>query len=173
MALDTAKVSVLLYGLEKLLRLTARRHPSFAARLKEKDLVAHVRLRDGTQGRTFTFEGGVVRSRAGIHGDPQVVLSFETAAIAARLLDPRRSQLDFVSAAKTFQMEALGDDENVVWLSQTLNMLASIGTDRPELDQEPGSVKEGMVWGAMSDFFEEDRSTEFGVWGSGFEVSRT
>ena len=129
MAFDTAKVSVLLYGLEKLLRLTARRHPSFAARLKEKDLVAHVRLRDGTQGRTFTFEGGAVRSRAGLHGTPQVVLSFETAAIAARLLDPRRSQLDFVSAAKTFQMEALGDDENVVWLSQTLNMLVSIGTE--------------------------------------------
>lgn len=129
MAFETTKVSVLLYGLEKLLRLTARRHPSFADRLKEKDLAAHVRLRDGTQGRTFTFQGGVVRSRAGLHGTPQVVLSFETAAIAARLLHPKRSQLDFVSAAKTFQMEALGDDESVVWLSQTLNMLASIGTE--------------------------------------------
>lgn len=129
MALETAKVTVLLYGLEKLLRLTARRHPSFAARLKERDLVAHVRLRDGTLGRTFTFEGGDVRSRAGLHGTPQVTLSFETAAVAARLLDPRRRQLDVVSAAKTFQMEALGDDEDVVWLSQTLNMLASAGTE--------------------------------------------
>ena len=129
MALHRAKVSTLLFALEKLLRLTARRRPEFAARLGERDLVAHVRLRDGSLGRTYWFESGAVRSRSGLHGEPQVVLSFETAAIAARLLDPRRSQLELVSAAKTFQVEAKGDDAAVVWLSETIGMLRHASTE--------------------------------------------
>ena len=129
MTFDSTKLSVLLYGLEKLLRLTARRHPAFAARLKQKDLVVQIRLRDGTQGRTFVFQGGAVTSRAGLHGEPRVTLSFETAAIATRLLRPRRTQLDLVSAAKTFQVETIGADEEVVWLSETLNMLATVGAE--------------------------------------------
>ena len=45
-----AQFTATLAGLEVALRATARRHPDFAARLRERDLVAQIRLAGGAAG---------------------------------------------------------------------------------------------------------------------------
>ena len=129
MVLAPARLSMLLYALEKVIRLAAAWHPDFRARIAEKNLVAQFKLRDDSQGRAFIFQDGKVTSRAGIHPAPDVTLSFEDAATAARFLNPGKDMLEFISAAKAFQIETLGGDEEVIWLSGTLNMLLHLDID--------------------------------------------
>jgi len=126
-SLDRVRFSVTTWGLEILLRLARIRSELMRERLKEHELVAQVRLRDGSQGRYFLFQGGTVRSKRGIHPDPDVTMAFENPALARRILRPRRDQLEFLSAAKTFQLEVSGRDELVTWFSKTLTILLSVG----------------------------------------------
>ncbi|NTV73042.1 MAG: molybdopterin-dependent oxidoreductase [Holophaga sp.] len=123
MVLERTRFSVLLYGMEKVIRLAAAWYPEFQARLAQRNLTAQFKLRDNSQGRTFTFRDGLVTSRAGVHPGPDVVLSFEDPATAARFLDPGKDMLEFISAAKAFQIETAGRDEDVIWLSETLNLM--------------------------------------------------
>ena len=120
---EKTQFSVALYGLEKLIRITARKSPEFRTRLGEKSFVAQFKLRDNSQGRWFSFSGGKVRSKNGIAPSADVVLSFDNAATAMRVINPNGGMLDFISAAKSFQVEVEGSDEFTIWLSETLNML--------------------------------------------------
>ncbi len=121
-----------LIALDKLLRESARRHPEFRARLKEKNFTAAIKLRDNSQGRFFRFENGKVRSKAGVW-PADVSMAFHDAELAARLLKPNKKQLDYLHAVKNFQFELQGPDELTIWLSETLNMLDGLdarhGTD--------------------------------------------
>jgi molybdopterin guanine dinucleotide-containing S/N-oxide reductase-like protein len=129
MAFDRMQFSVLLLALAKLLRKTAKTHPSFARRLKEKNFVAQIKLRDNSQGRYFIFKNGEVTSSPGIHSRPDLSMAFQTAALAARLMKPNRSHMDFIHALKNFQIETVGPDELAVWFSETLNMMLSVDAD--------------------------------------------
>jgi len=132
MAFAKFQFSATLLALEKLLRITARRRPEFAARMKEKNFSAQIKLRDNSQGRCFYFRNGKISSESGIH-KADVVMAFKDAELAARILKPNREQLDFLHAVKNFQIEAVGPDELTIWLSETLNMMmtagAAYGTD--------------------------------------------
>lgn len=64
---DSAKFSLLLYGMSRMLRFRARRHPEFAQRLAEKNFTAQIRTFDSTVGRSFTFRDGNIISAPGIH----------------------------------------------------------------------------------------------------------
>ncbi len=127
--LEKTQFTVLLYGLEKYIRLAAMKHATFQNRLAEKNLKVQFMLRDNTLGRCFIFHNGTVRSEPGISPDPEVIISFEDASTGARLLRPGRGSLEFINAGKAFQVEVLGDDENVIWVSETLNMLGNLGVD--------------------------------------------
>ncbi len=126
MAFESTQFSVILFGLEKILKLTALRSATFAARLKEKNLIAQIKLRDNSQGRYFIFADGKITSRAGIHHNPAVVMSFEDAETAVRLMKPTKTQLEFISAAKHFQIDMQGPDELTLWFAETLNMTMSV-----------------------------------------------
>ena len=53
----------ILFALPKVLELTARRHPAYRARLKERDVVAWIGLKDRSIGRIIEFRSGKVMSR--------------------------------------------------------------------------------------------------------------
>jgi len=129
MVLDKVQFSVVLFGMEKVMRLAAKWYPVFQKRLGERNLIAQFKIRDNSQGRTFCFQDGKVTSKAGIHPKPDVVLSFESAATAARFLNPTKDQMDFISAVKAFQVETQGADGDVIWLSETLNMMLRLSVD--------------------------------------------
>ena len=82
------KFAVILYGLLQLLRISAWRDAGFRKRLKEKNFTAQLRTKGGTVARWYTFENGKVRSKAGLHPSPEVVLEFKDATLAARLMTP-------------------------------------------------------------------------------------
>lgn len=127
-ALAETRFKATLAGLDVLLKVTARRHASFAARLRERDLVVQIMLRDRSIGGHFAIKGGTVHSAAGIHPSPDVSMVFESAAVAARLMKPNRDYLEFISALKSFQMSLEGSDELGVWFSETLQMMLTAGT---------------------------------------------
>lgn len=127
--LTARRFAATLLGLEVLLRATARRHADFAARLRERDVVAQIALRDGSQGRYFEIRGGKVKSNSGIHPSPDATMVFDTAEVAVRLMKPNRDNLEFVSALKNFEMGLDGSDEIAVWFSQTLQMMLTAGTE--------------------------------------------
>ncbi len=126
MAFAKIQFSATLLALEKMLRITAMRYPEFAERLRQKDFAAQIKLRDNSQGRCFHFNEGKVSSQAGVH-PAQVVMAFQSPQVAARILRPSRSQLDFLHAVKNFQIEVQGPDELTVWLAETLGMLLTSG----------------------------------------------
>jgi molybdopterin guanine dinucleotide-containing S/N-oxide reductase-like protein len=129
MTFEHKKFDVILYALAKMINYTSRKYQTYASHLKEKNLIAQIKLRDNTQGRYYVFRDGRVSSTRGIHPAPDLVISFETAAVAARVLKPSRNMLDFVNAAKTFQMELIGPDELTIWFAETLSMMLTEGTE--------------------------------------------
>ncbi len=123
----TTKFSLLLYGLLILLRYCAWRYPAFRNRLKEKDFTAQIRTKDRKIGRYYAFAKGSIRSKHGIHHDPDVSLVFKNANIAARLLMPPIDQLEQINAQKDFVIELEGPDELTSWFTQTIMLTQTIG----------------------------------------------
>ena len=121
------RFSVLLFGLAQALRFMARRHPSYAKRLAERDFTAQMRTADGRVGRHFTFRGGRVSSKRGLCASPDVTVTVANGELGARLFTPGVDQLERIEAMKNFQLLADGPDELVVWFTQTLGMLLTLG----------------------------------------------
>jgi len=121
------RLFLLLYGIALALRLTAWRHAAFRARLREKNLVAQVKLKDNSRGRYFELRDGRVHSRAQIHPNPDVTLFFQNERVALKVLTPPQDYGELVHAGKNFQMGALGQDDLVCWWMQTLNKMLGAG----------------------------------------------
>jgi len=121
------KFTLILYGLAMLLRQRALRYEAFRDRLKEKNLTAQLRTRDGRVGRWFTLNDGKLTTGRGLHANPDVVLSFKTAAIAADLLMPPINQLDQINALKDFTITLEGEEELTNWWTQTMMLTQSVG----------------------------------------------
>ena len=128
MTFASMQFSLTLLILEKMLRMTAKRHARFGERLKERNFSAQIKLRDNSQGRCFYFKNGKVSSKTGVH-DADVVMAFQSAELAARIMKPDRRQLDFLHAVKNFQIEIQGPDALTIWFSETLNMLLTAGAE--------------------------------------------
>ncbi|MBW1801391.1 MAG: pyrogallol hydroxytransferase large subunit, partial [Deltaproteobacteria bacterium] len=127
MAFDKTQFSIILFGLEKIIKITALRYPAFRNRLKEKNLIAQIKVKDDSQGRYFIFQDGKVRSKNGIHPRPDVTIIYRNAVLAAKLMRPDRSQLDQINAMKNFQIGMEGPDELTSWFTETLSLLLSAG----------------------------------------------
>ena len=127
MGMSKAKFTVLLYGLLQMLRAKGRKHPSFARRLAEKDLTVQIRTFDGAVGRHFTFKAGNIASARGVHPHPDVTISVASAELGARLFVPWVDHLERIEAMKNFNFKADGPDELVVWFTQTVTMMMSVG----------------------------------------------
>ena len=129
MTFGTLKFSALLFGMLKMLRHKARRHPAFAKRLAEKNFTALIRTFDGDVGRWFSFRDGRIDSKSGLHPDPQITISIASAELGARLFTPWVPQLERIEAMKNFDFKAEGPDELVVWFTQTLAMMQTVGLE--------------------------------------------
>ena len=60
----------ILFGLLKLLKRTAKSHTAFKEHLKKHDITVQIKLRDNSTGRYYTFKGGKISSKSGIHMGP-------------------------------------------------------------------------------------------------------
>jgi trimethylamine-N-oxide reductase (cytochrome c) len=97
------KLAMLLWGIPQAMRLAARMYPEYASRLKQKDCVAQIRLRDGPEGRWIGLTAGRISSGRGMQPQADVTIELKDRAIAERLLTPPFDLLDRVDAAKNFE----------------------------------------------------------------------
>lgn len=128
MPFEKQQFSIMLFGLEKILKFTAKRNKVFAARLREKDLIAQIKIKDNSLGRYFVFDKGTVTSKGKIHPNPDICLVFRDAKRAVELLRPPTDYLDMINAMKNFQIELEGPEDLASWLMETLSMMLSINT---------------------------------------------
>ena len=71
-----------------MIKFMAKRHPTYKARLKEKNFTAQIKVQDNSQGRYFTFKDGEVTSKRGIHPSPDLSMAFRSAALGVKLFMP-------------------------------------------------------------------------------------
>ena len=102
MMFSRLKFSIILLALPVVLKFTARRHPAFAARLKQRNLIAQIKARDERIGRWISIRDGKISSGRGMHAKPDVTLSFKNATIGASLLTPPINWLNQINAQKDF-----------------------------------------------------------------------
>lgn len=117
-------LTLVLKGVVTALNFTALRHASFRARL-DRSLIVQVRLRDEEFARHLVFAPGKVRSRAGTHPRPDIVIVFKDTKTALKILNPAANRLDVVNAMKTFKVEMLGKDEDTSWFTDTMSLMVS------------------------------------------------
>ena len=134
----------ILSALPFMLRRAARSHPAFRAMLRERDLVAQIRLKDGSIGRHFTIESGTIRTAAGLHARPDVTMVFKDVATALAMMSPAPDMGEVVHAAKNFKVMVLGPDALCVWFMQLLNRMNSAGLDMGTAMRD-GSVRYTML----------------------------
>jgi molybdopterin guanine dinucleotide-containing S/N-oxide reductase-like protein len=115
--------SLILWVIGLLFKLSAMFYPDFKERVREKNLTAQIKTRDGILARSFTFKKGKIRSRAGLHPKPDVIITYRSAALAVKLLIPWRDQLEQINAMKNFQISIEGPDELNRWFTETLSLM--------------------------------------------------
>ncbi len=123
--LSTFAFLTLLYGIGFAMRYTASRYPEYRARLREENLTAQIRVREGP-GRYYEIRDGKVASRSGIHPNPDVVVTFKTARLGVRIFTHPDDQLGRINAAKLFSMTLDGPEEKAIWFMFTLEKLLHV-----------------------------------------------
>lgn len=118
-------VKTILYGLTHVLRGAAKRSAEFREHMRRRNCTVQIRLKDGSLGRYYVFNGGHVSSHAGIHAKPDVTMMFRDLPTALTFLKPPPNMAEVVHAAKQFRVLTLGRDELVVWFMQLLNRIES------------------------------------------------
>ena len=124
--LYTLVFGFLLWGVSVAIRLTAWRYPEFRERLKEKDVVAQIRVKEGP-GRYFVIRDGKLTSKAGIHPAPEVVVGFKNVRLAVHTLTHPNDQLGRINAAKQFSMTLDGPEDKALWFMFRLEDIMQLG----------------------------------------------
>jgi molybdopterin guanine dinucleotide-containing S/N-oxide reductase-like protein len=137
-ALAAFILATLLWGIRILFWWTVVRYPFFKNRIKEKNLIVQIKLKNNSQGRYFTFRDGKITSKSGIHPSPDASLIFGNTRVAFDILIPlmleyfnlnrSRDQLAMINAMKNFQLWLDGPDELTYWWMETLSLMLSSGT---------------------------------------------
>ncbi|HIM12940.1 TPA: pyrogallol hydroxytransferase large subunit, partial [Candidatus Poribacteria bacterium] len=121
------KLSIILFGLNILFRYCSWRYPEFKERLKDKEFTAQIRTKDGSVGRWFSFGINGYKSGTGINENAEVIMTFKTADVAAKLLMPPIDQLEQINALKDFQISLEGPEDEANWFTQTVMQTQTVG----------------------------------------------
>ena len=118
------RINLLPYSLvwHRLSKFTARTQAGFAARLKERDLVAQIVARDEGTARWYQITNGIL-SRRGVHRRPDVTMAFKNAGLGVELLMPPINWLDQINALKDFKFSIDGPEDLTNWFAQTMMMI--------------------------------------------------
>src|ERR1039458_1307847 len=124
---EEMKLAIQLFVIAQALKLTARRHAPFRERIKQKNMVAQLKLQDNSVGRYIEFRNGKIYSKGGLHPSPDVVVFFKNEKVAMKFLSPKQDYLFNIDAMKNFKMGMIGPDELTSWLAGTISMVQSVG----------------------------------------------
>jgi trimethylamine-N-oxide reductase (cytochrome c) len=118
--------SALLLAVGLAIRVTAWRYPTYRERLRERNLVAQIRVKEGP-GRYYVFSDGKVSSYGGIHANPDVVVTFKSAGLGLHTFTHPNDQLGRINAAKQFAMTLDGPEDKALWFMFTLENMLQAG----------------------------------------------
>ncbi len=121
-------LKTILFALPQALRFSALRSDKFKSLMASHDAVIQIQTKDGSVGRHYTFKGGKITSRAGIHPTADVRILFKDVATAVRLLTPPIDRGEAIHAAKNFAILQIGPDNLVSWFHAMINEMNNIGT---------------------------------------------
>ena len=127
MILPNIRLRIQLFAAALYMKLSAVLHPSFKARLKEKNMTVQMKVLDNSIGRYFIFHDGKITSKGGIHPRSDVCLGFSDATLACRLLVPWRNQMEQTDAMKQSRLTLEGPDELTSWFMETLSLMFTAG----------------------------------------------
>ena len=134
--MNQAKLKIILFVLIQVLRRAIHKHGVVRKHVGQRRVVAQIRLKDGSIGRYYEISPSGVKSAAGLHKAPDVVMMFKDLDTALTFLNPNVKQSEIIHAAKNFRVMVLGPDELVVWFMQLLNLTQSaslqMGTAMPD-----------------------------------------
>ncbi len=133
--------SFLLWALPPALKFYARRSPKLKALMAEKDFVAQIKIKDGSAGRWYRFNGGELESESGIYAEADVIIQFKSSQVGQRvlislcsgmfhfaypLLRPFIEPMTVINAAKNFAFEVKGEDDLTLHFTDMLNALITV-----------------------------------------------
>jgi trimethylamine-N-oxide reductase (cytochrome c) len=98
-------------------------YPKVRAKLRERNLIVQIRLRDGSVARHYVIRGGKITGHSGLHSKPDTVLSFKNVDVALDFLNLNPNGLVLVDGLKNFKATATGRDEDLIWFNTLVNLI--------------------------------------------------
>lgn len=130
------KLRIVLFAITHVLRGAIKKHGTVRKHVGQRRAVVQIKLKDDSIGRWYEISSSGVKSTAGIHPKPDVLMVFKDLDTALTFLDPKVSQAEIIHAAKNFRVMVLGPDELCVWFMQLMNLTQSaslqMGTPMPD-----------------------------------------
>jgi len=111
------KLTILLYLLKVQLRFSAWRRPGFRKMLNKRDYTLVIRTADRKHGRFFTFTGGRIVSRRGLHPKPDVEMVWCDAGTAFRALAAGDDKTMMQALGKS-QLQIEGNLDHFFWFGE-------------------------------------------------------
>ncbi|MEO0495958.1 MAG: molybdopterin-dependent oxidoreductase [Pseudomonadota bacterium] len=106
--------------------------------MAKHDCVYQIRLKNNSAGRYYIFKNGKVRSKQGIHPNPDASMVFKNYDIATKMLSPNPDMFYRIHAAKNFLVELQGSDVIGNWMAKLVQRAQyeatgfSYGEDMPD-----------------------------------------
>lgn len=116
------KFSILLFGLLKKLKGTAKKYPAFRERLREKNFTLQIKTRDDLHGRYYIFSDGEIFSKNGIHSNPDVALVWGSGDLAFKIMKAGDRDAT-MQARENGDLVIEGDPMLAIWFSETISQM--------------------------------------------------
>ena len=114
-------------ALPTIIRGAAKKHRSVREKLRSRDCIVQLRLRDGSIARHYVFKNGRISAFWGVHSRPDTEMVFASADTALAMMRPDPDQAVIVDALKNFKASAGGLDSCTVWFGQLMHLVGSAG----------------------------------------------
>ena len=133
---DQLKLKFILFMVAQVLRSSIKKYEVVRRHVGAKRAIVQVKLRDGSIGRWYDVSIGGVKSKAGLHQKPDVIVDLLDVETALMFLAPNADRGEIIHAMKNFRVLLIGDDALAVWFSQLVSLTANAkleyGTKMPD-----------------------------------------
>ena len=109
----------------QVLRSSIKKYDAVRKHVGKTRAVVQVKLRDGSIGRWYDISIDGVKSKAGLHEKPDVIVDILDVETALAFLNPNADMGEIIHAMKNFRVLLMGDDRLSVWFAQLMNLTAS------------------------------------------------
>ena len=134
--MNQTKLKIILLVIVQVLRRAIKKQGLVRRHVGSRRCTVQIKLKDDSIGRIYEISSAGVKSTAGIHPSPDVLMIFKDLDTALTFLNPKVKQADIIHAAKNFRVMVLGPDELVVWFMQLMNLTQTaglqVGTPMPD-----------------------------------------